>query len=117
MNNTILRLRHLRRYDKELWVPEVTRTIKSELLPSASKESCVRENGSIFYRGVYYFSHDRNYPFVRFETPKKLGVPLVTACTKKSYDEFLEQRLNGEFVDVEAWVCLPISYHNDKSDL
>lgn len=117
MSSTLLRLRHLRQHDKQLWFAGVTKIVKSSCLPSASKESCVRDNGSIYYRGVYYYSNDRKFPYVRMKIVKNSVAPVITVCDKESYDKFLHERLYGQFADVDAWVCLPISYHNDKFDL
>lgn len=114
---TVLRLRLLRKNDAKMWFPGVTRIIPGKFLPYSSKEPVIRDNGSIFYRGVYYYSPDRDYPYVRMIKSTKSINPLIRTCDEDSYNDFLRERLWGEYIDEDTIVYVPMEHENRKMDL
>jgi hypothetical protein len=75
------------------------------------------EFGCLEYRSVMYFSENPNYPYVRLVWPSGYRFPLVRCCDKRSYDNFLRQRNNGRFKDVDVNVSIPAAYRELVSDL
>jgi len=101
----------------------LTESIKSKVklpvgsIPETSNVRIIPENGSIYYRSIYYFSTNIEKPFVCLITHYSLEYPCVICCSKEQYDFFLQCVKKGEFKDTDLMLCIPIAYRELVADL
>jgi len=98
---------HLRAIDEAVWPVNSVRIVQIPFLPEASFEPVNNTHGSIFYRGVYYYSTDPARPYVRLLKNRNLTLPIVSSCIRHSYDNFLKEFLEGGFGDHAITVHTP----------
>ena len=101
------KIEKLRSFDPELWPSGSARLIQTPFQPQASLDPVVNENGWLLYRGVYYYSDNKDYPYVALTTTSHRPFPLVRCCNKHSYDLFLSKFFNAGFSNACVSVHLP----------
>lgn len=98
---------HLRAIDEAVWPVGCSRIVQIPFQPEASFETVNNTHGSIFYRGVYYYSTNPSHPYVRLLKNRNLTLPIVSCCTKHDYENFLKLFLNGDFSNHSITVHTP----------
>lgn len=90
-------LQSLKDLDPEVWVDNTGRYVQTPLRPQASKDPISNKMGWIKYRGIYYYSTNPTYPYVRLMKRNGLEHPIVYCCKLELFDRFLRQYNDGYF--------------------
>ena len=102
----------LRDLDAELWCQGYARIVQKQFQPQGSKEPVNNDNGYLKYRGIYYYSTNEQFPYVKLKLCKQHPnidhpYPLVTCCNQAGYEPFLGQLITGRFNDLDLVVVHP----------
>ena len=115
MTCSVGRVHLLRHLDPVVWPTNAAQYILR--LPLATKQLVAHEFGFLQYRKVYYFSDNPDYPYVHLVKLSGCPFPLITCCSKVTYDRFLAERRKGKFSDVDLTVFIPAAHDEQIHDL
>ena len=110
-------LLNLRRIDPEVWVYRAAEIISPAYFPEISTRYVPREYGSLYYRTIYYYSPNPDYPYVCLVKHPDYHLPLVQCCDKEEYKRFVTSYNKGEFGKYGIAAHIANEFQDDKANL
>jgi len=89
--------------DETIWPSRVNRIIPKELQAKESKIAPIDDaKGWMKYRGIYYYSTNTKYPYIKLRRHSALPCALPICCSLNSYQKFIKLLDDGFFPELNV---------------